>query len=871
MRSFSSLFVIFAIFVSALSPALGQRARMAERAAKRTERPTVVPEKRGTRFDAVESFSEGNGAYIRWRMGEEVANAGFYVYRMGRFGGRIVSEMLPGAAFRYGNDPVAGQAYNYFDPEGTMGAAYFIEAVGMNDIRFASPAATTNYVYDIESLDGGSELKSADLRLGAEPAKLKNELTVDSELRREIASGEVLPDPVKHRQVVAQPGVRIGVRSGGLIRVPKADLASAGFDVNGDHTNWQLYMEGVERPMIIGPNADYIEFFGKKLDTVESDTRMYYLIAGASPGRRIQSAVLRRGLTNLAAKKYNQTFSMTEKRFYLEQVLNGDAENFWGRILNTQGTNVVIDLSGIDRTPGNRTMNLSIKGFTNGSHNVSVTLNGTALAPLQGINGQIMSRTYSIPVELLIDGANTIRFQTASGICLFEKVSIDFPRNYVAQGNKLDFYNDNYRRAVVSGFASSDIRLFDVTSEADPKLMSNVDIVQTNGTWGPVIPSGRSRVFTAVDGTAVSPPFSVTPNIPEIIGDPALGANLVIITHKNFLNEAQTWANYRIGQGFTVKVVQVEEIFDEFGYGVSSSAAVRDFLSYAYSSWATPPSYVLLIGDASFDPRNYLNFGYWNMVPTEMVDTLYEETGSDEALADFNNDGLAEIPIGRISARTNAAISTVYNKTVQFEASVTPSILDRGALFAYDQNVGYEFDQMSDRIMAMLPAAMPKIEVQHATNSYTTVVNAFNDGDPTPANSGILVANYTGHGSSAAWRDSNLFDRSRIPLLTNATNPSLVTALTCLNGYFVVPDSAESLAEAMTTATNGGAVAMWASTGKTTPDVQEIMAKRFYLKFGDGSITRLGNLVNDAKSALPAGTDVRRSWALFGDPMLKVR
>ena len=94
--------------------------------------------------------------------------------------------------------------------------------------------------------------------------------------------------------------------------------------------------------------------------------------------------------------------------------------------------------------------------------------------------------------------------------------------------------------------------------------------------------------------------------------------------------------------------------------------------------------------------------------------------------------------------------------------------------------------------------------------------------------------------------------------------------LTCLNGYFhnLINDS---FTEFLTKANNKGAVAAWASSGLTTPDVQAPMALRFYDKIGDGDITRMGDLVKDAKGALVGyGTDVRLSWVLIGDPMLKI-
>jgi Peptidase family C25 len=81
----------------------------------------------------------------------------------------------------------------------------------------------------------------------------------------------------------------------------------------------------------------------------------------------------------------------------------------------------------------------------------------------------------------------------------------------------------------------------------------------------------------------------------------------------------------------------------------------------------------------------------------------------------------------------------------------------------------------------------------------------------------------------------------------------------------------DSLSEMLIKYNNGGASMVWASTGLTTPDVQLVMASRFFNQIGAGSITRAGDLVKDAKTMVPGGLDVRLSWALIGDPMLKVR
>jgi hypothetical protein len=347
-----------------------------------------------------------------------------------------------------------------------------------------------------------------------------------------------------------------------------------------------------------------------------------------------------------------------------------------------------------------------------------------------------------------------------------------------------------------------------------------------------------------------------------MLGIPTHAANLVIISHKNFLTQAETWANYRRSQGFAVKVIEVSEIFDEFGYGLSTAFSIREFLRYASQNWQTPPSYVLLIGDASFDPRNYQGHGYNNFVPSKIVNTVYMETASDEWLGDFNNDGLSELAIGRIPSRDTASISTVFGKVTNWESSLS-NPLSRGALFAYDLPIGYDFEAMSNRLKNQLPAGTSATLISRGQpDASAAVISAMNTGK--------YLVNYSGHGALGVWGGTNFFTTTMVPQLTNASNQSIFTMLTCLNGYFH-QSQYDSLSEALLKSPNGGGVVTWASTGKTTPDVQDVLGQRFYQQIGAGNIPRIGDLVKDAKTAVVGGTDVRLSWVLLGDPMLKVR
>ena len=123
------------------------------------------------------------------------------------------------------------------------------------------------------------------------------------------------------------------------------------------------------------------------------------------------------------------------------------------------------------------------------------------------------------------------------------------------------------------------------------------------------MPAGRGRLLYAVENSGLLQAASLTQNDPTILATPNGVGDLIIISYKGWMTEAENWANYRRGQGFTVKVIEVSEIYDEFNYGVVNSLSIRNFLQYAASNWQVAPRYVLLLGDSTYDARNYEGLG----------------------------------------------------------------------------------------------------------------------------------------------------------------------------------------------------------------------------------------------------------------------
>ena len=99
-----------------------------------------------------------------------------------------------------------------------------------------------------------------------------------------------------------------------------------------------------------------------------------------------------------------------------------------------------------------------------------------------------------------------------------------------------------------------------------------------------------------------------------------------------------------------VKAVSVEDIYDELNDGLLDPRAIQDFLKYAYESWEPPaPTYVLLVGDANTDYRDYFGAGKRSQVPVHLSVTSLGLTPDDNWYVSIQGEGvLPEMLIGRI-------------------------------------------------------------------------------------------------------------------------------------------------------------------------------------------------------------------------------
>jgi hypothetical protein len=268
-------------------------------------------------------------------------------------------------------------------------------------------------------------------------------------------------------------------------------------------------------------------------------------------------------------------------------------------------------------------------------------------------------------------------------------------------------------------------------------------------------------------------------------------------------------------------------------------------------------------GAVTPDPRDYLGRGRFDLVPSKLVDAGAMETASDDWFADFDDDGVADLAVGRLPVRTRAEAAVVVGKILTRAGRES----EPTALLVADRDGadGYSFESATNVLQSLLPEDVEVARVNRRGQDAGVLRGQIVAG----VNGGPLVVNWTGHGSIDVWTGEGLLRGADAPALTNGSRLSLFVMMTCLNGYYE-GTGLDSLAESALKAEGGGAFAVWASTGMTEPGAQAAANRELYRIIFTEDGVRLGDAVRRAKHAT-ADPDVRRTWVFFGDPSSKLR
>lgn len=323
---------------------------------------------------------------------------------------------------------------------------------------------------------------------------------------------------------------------------------------------------------------------------------------------------------------------------------------------------------------------------------------------------------------------------------------------------------------------------------------------------------------------------------------------LIIITHPNFLSAANALAVWKREKGIQTTVKTTHEI----GTTVSS---MKSYIQNAYNTWSSPPTHVLLIGDAEFIPCYHQTQHYSSENPE-----LYGKVGTDLYYATVDgSDYFPDLHIGRLSVDTLTEANSRVNRIIRYEKNppTLSSFYTKAAIAGYFQDTD-NYDGVADRRFAQTSEDIAlfletqgyveqriyytKSGVQPAywSNSYFGGGLAGEPGDSIPTylkkpgfawdgdaadiskaiHEGRFLVMHRDHGSSTGWGNP-YYTRSYVEALVNGNLLPIIWSIDCSTGWFdnETDDSSTgtssdkiAFSEAWERNANGGAVGIIAAT-----------------------------------------------------------
>ncbi len=829
---------------------------------------------------------------LQWQTGYEVQNLGFHIYR--ESGGvieRVSPSLIAGSALFAGARTAlgTGRSYEWWDRDGGghSGAQYWLEDIGLDGNRTRHGPVTP--------APGGREMSDAGQSpllkdIGRAQLHSGKPKSTDSETQPQRTTASDAPEPLPTMApetpeppptiadqmrvqiwIAGQYAVKLLVKRDGWYRATQAQLIAAGLNPDLDPRKLQLYAAGVEQAIVVSgeedghfDSGDSVEFFGLGIDTPWTDQRAYWLIEGPVPGKRVRQVSPAGGADAGASFRYD--VELKPRTIHFGALLNGDAENFFGNVVDPSGDEEILRVHHLDNTaPADARLEITLQGATKEPHQVRIDLNGAQIGVLSFEQQMQGTQRFALLAGLLRDGDNTVHLVALGSdtdISLVASIRLSYWHTFTADGEEQRVTAGGGREVTIGGFTSTSIRVVDVSDPANVSEINGRTLGAGSGyevAFSTPDKSGALQLLAFGD-EAVQMPAAILPHAPSHWSEHTSGADVILVTHESFQEAAASLASQHKAAGLQAAIVNVADLYDEFSFGLKNPSAIRDFVLRALATWSRVPRWLVLLGDASFDPRDYLGLGAGDFVPTKLIDTQYLETASDDWFADANNDGIPELAIGRLPVRTPAEANALVAKLAAYRKQARSDDWAKRVALVADANDTWDFEAASEAIKADLGADWTYASFyrgQLGTSAARPALLA-------ALEAGNAVVNYFGHGSVELWHD-NLLTSEDARNLGNGVKLPLFLMMTCLNGFFVDVYS-ESLGEALLKDPDGGAVAVWASSGLAEPDGQLPANREVYSELKRPGAT-LGQAVARAKAAT-SDADVRRTWVLLGDPTL---
>lgn len=693
-----------------------------------------------------------------------------------------------------------------------------------------------------------------------------------------------------------------------------------------------LYNHGIELAMTVidadddglFEAGDSIEFYGVPVQ--ESDPEFKYteaniywldMAGGAAPQADAWQWQIAPGGT--AESVYRASTRFEKNWTYWQAMPNGTGKDhwFWGeKLVAGERRDFTVFLSSVS-TASFAVIRVALHGATDlatfkPDHRTRIMVNDAFVGDVMWDGATDVIQELVIDSRLLLSGQdNTISFiqgglpNVTIDSAYVNWIEIEYDRAFVAENEQLSFsfQGDGPVNFAISGFtAGGNVRIYDVTDPARVRRVEAQAAADGIVSFSDYFAAGQEKAYFVAGDVALVPLSGAITfqEQPPSLNDPGQGADYIIITHEDLLGpDIDRLAQHRRNDGYQVAVVTTREIYDTFSAGLFTPVAIKDFLRQAYNNWNPAPRFVVLVGDASLDYKDYYNTEQSlrsQFVPTYAAEAAdFGETPSDNWFVTVGADNLPKMYIGRIPAKRTDDIRLVVDKIIAYETGGPGTWQSRFLMTSGDHEP--RFAEQSDDWIAryIMPSGYRPLRVSLSDYAVNEKVLAKGDFRGFINGEGVVMASYFGHGGVNGWIASAGFEVLNSAEATNTLSNDralpFFVAFNCLNGLFAQPSEGLSfalpdgsgisqffdvpLAEALLFhPAGGGAIAMWSPASLAYPSEQKWIGDNLFSLVIDQGVTRLGEATTRAK--VQAVVDGRANaenldiFTLIGDPATRL-
>jgi hypothetical protein len=791
---------------------------------------------------------------------------------------------------------------------------------------------------------------------------------------------EPAPSHARRRHRAGGEAWKVRVGESGVYRLDFADLAAAGLPATHSIEDLAVYRRAfdaalpdpfVETPVAIDvhdadtdgtfDDGDYILFAARSFEEALNDSgfkdrwtteNAYWFAPDAGLALRMESRPATHDWTGLTPPaSFRDTLRFEEDEYFLLTPPNDRVDLWYWTDTFENGDSYLLPFSVHDIAPGSDVrLRGRWHGRASGTHRIELSIvNGEddetdlGVFSFSGVSQTMDEDFYqsgAIATSAFTDGTNHLKavglgdYSPGRSGANLDWFQLAYDRLFRAESRRLRFTNAGLTGRAefrVERFASEDLALFDVTDpDAPVALTLGSGNTQPDADVALVFQDSVSSFtrYEALERSAGLEPLDVERRTSADLATNE--AEVVVISYDGFRDAVEELVSYRESQGWTVVHAGLEDVYDEFGGGLPSDRAIRDYLTYAFNNWGTPPQYALLVGDASEDTRGVKPQAAPDFMPTHVFrgSSGGKLVGSDQWFVSFAGDELVlpQMMIGRLPAGSSGQVETVTEKIRSYETMSAadtwrnrvlqiadddwsyPSLESSYAKYLWEQDFEAVCLEMADTV-AQSPAGIDTVNFilsryTHPFHGDTVIGDIFYAFDTVGyvrgesgatddvldlIADGALLVNFIGHGNrtqltheqlilgSAAQSSNDVID------FQNSDRPFVFFGMSCELARFLDSTEGSSIdcvvEQMLHLGGNRGAVATFACVGSSRQSWNRLLdvntfrayfnerAEGAFPRWTIGGITTQG-IVGAVVEQGYAFTE-SRTFALFGDPLTK--